>query len=234
MEKVIKVPDSWEEVSIGQFQEIYSISEDNKNKALEIVSILINEDVEEIRKYDVTSLTSVLKAVSWANDIPKGDDFKRVIEIDGIEYGFINKLSDLSVGEWIDLEGYLEDSILNLHKIAAILYRPIIVTLSDTKRIIEDYDTTTADARADLFKDKMNVGDMYGAMVFFCLIEKNCIKTIQDYFLEEIIRMKLKQKQKQIEKLGWLKRLKQKSGLGTLMFTVWLRETSRKLRGYSN
>jgi hypothetical protein len=46
--------------------------------------------------------------------------------------------------------------------------------------------------------------------------------------------MKLKEKQKQIEKLGWLKRLRQKSGLGTLMFTVWLRETSRKLRGYSN
>lgn len=234
MNKVIKVPDSWNDVSIGQFQEIYSIDDSNKNKALEIVSILINEDVEEIRKYDVASLQAVIQAIEWANKIPEGSAFKKVIEIDGEKYGFINKLSDLTVGEWIDLEGYLEDTIVNLHRIAGLLYRPIILELSENNRIIEDYDTRTAEHRSELFKEKMNVGDMYGCMVFFCLIEKNCSKTIQDYFLMEIIKTKLRMSLKASEKLGWLKKLKVRSGLGTLMFTVWLKETSQRLRGYSN
>ena len=233
-QKTITVPDSWEEVSIAKFQEINQIDDNNKNKALEIISILIDQDIEDIRKYSLSSLNAILEAINWANKLPSGKAFRQVIEIECIEYGFVNKLSDLTLGEWVDLESYLEDSINNLHKIAAIFYRPIIVEYSETQRLVEDYDTVTADVRAEIFKYKMNVGDMYGAMVFFCLIEKECIVTIQDYFLQEIIRMKLKSKVNQNEKLGWLKRLKLRSGLGTLTLMSWLKGTSQRLRASLN
>lgn len=232
-QKTITVPDSWADVSIGQFQEISAIDSESKNRALEIVSILIDQDIEDIRKYDLKSLNAILKAISWANDLPKEETWKNVIEIDGEEYGFINKLSDLTLGEWIDLEGYIEKPIENLHKIAGLFYRPIVHKYRNSI-LTEPYDTVSSEARADLFKEKMNVADMYGAMVFFCLIEKNCIKTIQDYFLIQTIMVKLSKKTNQRKKLGWLTKLKLKSGLGTLTLMSWLKATSRKWRASLN
>ena len=61
--KTINVPDSWNEVTIEEFQEINSIDNDNKNKSLEIISILTDRDVEEIRTYDMQSLNRIVEAL---------------------------------------------------------------------------------------------------------------------------------------------------------------------------
>lgn len=231
-QKTITVPDSWADVSIGQFQEINSL-ENDKNKPLEIISILIDQDIEDLRRYDLKSLNSILKAISWSNELPKEETWKKVIEIDGEEYAFINKLSDLSLGEWIDLETYIDKPIDNLHKIAGLFYRPVLHKYKDSY-ITEEYDTVTSEIRAELFKEKMNIGDMYGAMVFFWHIEKECIKTIQDYFLIQTMKMNQSKKTKVNEKQGWLKRLKLKSGAGTHTFTSWLKGTSQKWKASLN
>lgn len=233
MNKVIKVPDSWAEVSIGQFQEIHSIDKDNKNKALEIISILVNEDIEDIRSYDIKSISSISHHLSWVEKLPNENKQKDTISIDGIDYGLI-KFSDMTGGEWIDMEGYLEDSITNLHKIVALFYRPILTILNDGSLILEDYDTKTASARAELFKEKLNVEDVYGVIVFFCNIANRSIATIQVYFLEETIKMKIQSSQKVKGNKELQKKQKQRSGIGMLSFIAWLKGTSPKSNRYSN
>ena len=207
--KTIKTPDSWNEVTISQFQEINTIDNNNTSKSLEIVSVLINEDVEDIRTYDVASLNRILSALSWCEQLPNDKDFIEQITIDNIEYNLV-KLSSLSVGEWIDLEGYLSDPIPNLHNIAGLLYR-------DT---YEPYDTDTSAIRAELFKYKVSVCDVYGMVVFFCNIERLSMETIKDYFKAEIQRMTIQTKTQQTKKLGWLKRLRLRSGAGTTTYTA--------------
>ena len=204
MKKII-TPDSWDEVTISQFQEISSIDLDNKSRSLEIISILINEDIEEIRKYDMQSLNRVVTALSWCDQLPNDKDFNNTINIEGTEYKMV-KMSSFSVGEWIDIESYFEDSIANLHKILAIFYREDSLP----------YDTETAEQRAELFKEHVNVGQVYGSVVFFCHIAKNCMLTIKGYFQMEIMKMNLekKMKTKVSAKKGWLSRLGIKSGRG--------------------
>lgn len=186
MQKTITTPDSWSEVNISQFQEL-SVTED----IFEKIAILTDEDPEELKLMDVASFGRLTAALAWVHVLPNEDARKDVIVIDEIEYGFIDKLSSLSLGEWIDIENYLKDPIKNLHKLMAIFYRPLLTTLKDGTRITEDYDITQASNNANTFLTKMNVSDCYGSLVFFSLIANDCLKTIQAYFQVEILKNQL-------------------------------------------
>lgn len=196
MIKTITTPDSWNEVNISQFQEL-SVTED----IFEKIAILTDEDPEELKLMDVASFGRLTAALSWVHILPNEDARKDVIVIDEIEYGFIDKLSSLSLGEWIDIENYLKDPIKNLHKLMAMFYRPLLTTLKDGTRITEDYDITQASNNANTFLTKMNVSDCYGSLVFFSLIANDCLKTIQAYFQVEILKnqlMKMNQKESSV------------------------------------
>jgi hypothetical protein len=185
----INLPDSWREVSIGSYQEIVALE---GATVIDIISILSDNDPEVIRMMDITSLNKIIDHLAWSNTIPDGV-YRPIIQIDGQEYGAIPRLSDLTVGEWLDLEGYLTDTNVNMHKIFAILYRPLIVAYNDKDRLIEEYNTESLNRRAELFKEKALIGDVYGYLLFFSLIVKNSTKTIQDFFQEEIKKMKSEQ-----------------------------------------
>lgn len=196
MIKTITTPDSWSEVNISQFQEL-SVTED----IFEKIAILTDEDPEELKLMDVASFGRLTAALAWVHILPNEDARKDMIVIDDIEYGFIDKLSSLSLGEWIDIENYLKDPIKNLHKLMAIFYRPLLTTLKDGTRITEDYDVTQARNNANTFLTKMNVSDCYGSLVFFSLIANDCLKTIQAYFQVEIMKnqlMKMNQKESSV------------------------------------
>ena len=51
---------------------------------------------------------------------------KKTFDFKGYKYGFIPNLSEMTTGEFIDLETWSKDSMKNLHRIMSILYRPII------------------------------------------------------------------------------------------------------------
>lgn len=196
MIKTITTPDSWSEVNISQFQEL-SVTED----IFEKIAILTDEDPEELKLMDVASFGRLTAALAWVHILPNEDARKDMIVIDDIEYGFIDKLSSLSLGEWIDIENYLKDPIKNLHKLMAIFYRPLLTTLKDGTRITDDYDITQASNNANTFLTKMNVSDCYGSLVFFSLIANDCLKTIQAYFQVEILKnqlMKMNQKESSV------------------------------------
>lgn len=207
--KTITVPDSWNEVTVSQFQEINSIPLESKSRALEIISILINEDIEEIRKYDMQSLNRIVAALGWCDELPNDKEFDQTLTINDITYNMV-KMSSFSVGEWMDLEQYFEDPINNLHNILGVFYRD-----NDLP-----YDTTTSEQRANIFREHVNVGQVYGTVVFFCNIERSCIQTIKVYFQMEMMKLEMSQKPKP-KKRSWLPRLRRsKSGDGTPTYTA--------------
>jgi len=139
--------------------------------------------------------------MSWLNSLPTIEDFKKVIEIDGEKYGFINRLSILNLGNWVDIEHYLINPVKNLHKLMSIFYRPIIID-----DIIEPYDSVSAINRSELFREKMNIQECYGALLFFSNIEKESLKSIQGYLLKEILKARrMSSKVKLRNWLGWKK-----------------------------
>lgn len=221
---VIKTPDNWGQVSIAQFQEMSATT-----NPVEVAAILCDEDTEVLKKLDVSSMAKIEAALEWTSILPNEANFKNIIEVEGEKYGFVNRLTDLTVGEWVDLEFYTQDTVKNMHKIMAILYRPLITAFTDTQRIVEPYDSATGQIRAELFLDNVSVGDVYGALVFFSLIVKESTVTMQDYLeslnpkgWKELMRLNRK------ERFALLMRRHRKSGHGSDIFTRSQKEILRK------
>jgi hypothetical protein len=232
----IKLPDSWNDVTINQFIELSQL-ENNSNHSLMVASILSDTDSEEIKKYDTDSFNRIINHLAWTNQLPTESNWKPILEIDGDKYGFINKLSQLTLGEWVDVEHYLEDYNNNVHKVLAIFYRPLITAINDNYRLIDEYDSNSMEIRAELFKEKVNIGDVYGSMVFFSIIAKMSIANLNHYFLikTEILNQtklsggNLSRIKRRELKRKLMKEPIKKRGLGTLLFTDWQREMLQKL-----
>jgi hypothetical protein len=223
------LPLSWEEVTISQLQEINNIDRENDFYDAELIAILSDQDPELIKRLDVPTYAKAVGAVVWTTKLPGEANYKPIIHIDGKEFGLV-KLSTLSVGEWYSLENWLENFSDNMHKILALLYRPLVTALNDDTRILEPYDANTAEARSELFRAKGKVGEMYGALAFFLLTEKICIKTIQEYLAIQavILNLKIPNFLKKRLMKSKLKKWQNGNGHGIPFFTTLLKATLRK------
>jgi hypothetical protein len=111
-----------------------------------------------------------------------------------------------------------------------LLYRPLVTALNDDYRILEPYDANTAEARAELFRAKGKVGELYGALAFFLLTERICIKTIQEYLAIQAVMMNLPIPNLLKRSLlkSKLKKWRNGSGHGIPFFTTLLKGTLQK------
>lgn len=226
MDKII-VPDNWDEITIAQFQELSQVDLNDKDSVLNIISILIDKDPEEIRLYDEITFNDIASKVEWTSAMPDKANFKQVINIDGQNYGLV-KFASLSVGEWIDLDEYLKAPIENIHKIFSIIYREVIGGTAE-QLILAPYEVEGAHIRAELFKEKMYIDNCYGALVFFSSIVEESTKTIQVYFHLLMKMRKIWKKQSRTRMKKWLMKEAIKSGLGMISFTNLQKEISQEL-----
>jgi len=87
-------------------------------------------------------------------------------ELNGIEYGFIPSLEDMSFGEYIDLDTFIGETE-NLHRAMNVLYRPIELKQGN-RYFIKDYDPDTNEVAKDFPLDAV-----LGAIVFFYRLGKD-------------------------------------------------------------
>lgn len=179
----ITLPENWSEITLDKFCELQTICQgpDKIEGIVQAAALLSDTDPDEIKKISTAELNKLSQALQWIGDLPLEANFKHVIEIDGEEYSLIPKLHELTVGEWIDLETYCEDLMKNLHYVMAILYRPLQCALNDKDRWIADYDAKDMQARAELFKTKMCIDDVWGAVFFFLIIGKKYTEHFQAF-----------------------------------------------------
>jgi len=155
-------------ITVEQFMRlqliVYTYKDDENKLNGELVKYLYGT-LDVPKKEADQTLFNVLNII---NDKP---DFIQRFEFNGVEYGFIPKLDDISVGEFIDLDQYIKEG-KQLHKIAAILYRPV------TKRNglnydIEKYEGTSK--YADIMM-KVDYKVVVGALVFFWNLGNSLLK----------------------------------------------------------
>jgi hypothetical protein len=169
-------------ITVEQFMRLQlivdSYKEDDNKLNAELVRYLYgNLDVPK-KEADQT----LLDVLDILNDKP---DFIQRFVYNDIEYGFIPKLDDISVGEFIDLDEYIKDG-KQLHKIAAILYRP--VTKRNGKLYdIEKYEGTSKYADTMM---KVDYRVVLGALVFFWNLGNSLLKSSVTYTQKVIKQMK--------------------------------------------
>lgn len=110
-------------LTIGQYADMSNYKGESKfGKLVHTVSALTGKDKKEIRMWDVDSLVTI--ANKYAEIADHKNEFHSILEWDGQLYGYAH-MKQATIGEYMDLEKLAGDLENNLHKVAAILFRPI-------------------------------------------------------------------------------------------------------------
>ena len=125
MKLVIDVPDSLREISLHQYQKFTKLNvPENQGstfllqKQIEIFCNVNLRDLATIKYRDIETITNHLNDIFDNSNTDLVERFK----LGGVEYGFIPKLEDITLGEYIDLDNYLGDWD-KMHKAMSVLYR---------------------------------------------------------------------------------------------------------------
>ena len=150
----LTIPDNWSDITIGTYQKYVEIQQgkgSEKNKIIKSLALLCNTSPFVVKKMAYKDLLEIMAIIKNMIDTePNKEQFRKVFEFNGEEYGFCPNLSNISTGEYIDLESYCKEPIENLHTIMSILYRKITFKRNE-RYAIEDYNPD--EFKEELFKD---------------------------------------------------------------------------------
>ena len=201
--KEYKLISKWSDVSLENWLELVGTKTDSKTKEAEqviaAVSNIPKQLVKELELSDVAFIMSKVSELQAAGD----DSLKRIIEIEGKEYGFHPDLSSITLGEYADIEMFIKNDMeKNLPELMAVLYRPIVEKKNDIYTI-EAYDGNIS-IRAEEMK-KMSAEQVESALVFFWHLGKVFAQILQLFLTERLKGMNQLLRQN----------LSQKNGLGS-------------------
>jgi len=141
--------------------------------------LLTGVDRETLDRFRLSDLESVYDKLLY---LSKQDNrLIKFVTIEGVKYGFHPNLSNITTGEFADLDTFCKDLNKNLHYVMAVLYRPVTVDKSG-KYDIEAYKGT--EERAELFKKRLPANVVNGAMVFFWTLGKDYLTDMLRYSSE--------------------------------------------------
>ena len=187
--KEFKLINSWEDVTLEKWLQLIDFEKGTKTEiATETIAALSNipkQLVKELALSDVAVIMSRIAELQQEQDTK----LKRIIEIDGVEYGFHPDLSSITLGEYADLETFLKNGMeKNLPEIMAVLYRPIKEKKNDIY-IIDAYDGNIRLRNEEM--KKMSAQQVQGALVFFYTLGKELSEILPLYLMEQMREMKM-------------------------------------------
>ena len=121
MEIKLNIPDY---LSVKQWKEFTSLEHlSDSEKMIYLISLLSDKPESEIREWTPGALQQVYaKVLDILSDVDPM--FYPIFELDGQLYGY-SSMSNMTLGEYVDLERLAKQPQENLEEIMAILYRPI-------------------------------------------------------------------------------------------------------------
>ena len=182
MEAEILVPTELNEIplkSYQQFMDSYEKSNDEEflcQKMVQIFCGLRLREVFQVKWSDVKEITIHLSEM-----FKNKPSFQHKFTLQGVEFGFITDLENMSFGEYIDLTQNL-DKVENWHKAMAVMYRPI------TKKDKDKYDIQKYVGTAN-YSEVMKyapLGVALGAQVFFCNLTNSLLQALNTYLEKEM------------------------------------------------
>tara|TARA_R110002167_G_scaffold109315_2_gene278679 strand:- start:4565 stop:5239 length:675 start_codon:yes stop_codon:yes gene_type:complete len=191
-EKDYYIPQKWSEVTLGSYQRFMELAKDETDEhtqALNTISALTGAPQGLLEKCKKEDIDEVLKCVAGLLTHKVNTTLNTHITIDGVEYGFHPKLKDLTMAEFVDLDNNLKEPWENMHRVMAILYRPI-TNKKKNKYDIEEYDSTKCMQNAEKFKDALSIATVNGASGFFLIIAEEYQVVLQSYLNKQQKKMK--------------------------------------------
>jgi hypothetical protein len=194
------VPESLNEITLGQYQKFYKLITNNPDSEFvrqKTVSIFCNVEMKDVRQMLLSSIDEVYNGlIELFNGSP---ELISRFTINNIEFGLIPNFDDMSAGEFADLDDYNSD-VEQWHKCMAVLYRPVtnkldklyeiepyikkrnkflmfFYNLFNSEKVIQPYKGT--EQYAEMMKDTP-VAIVLAVQVFFYNLSKELLSVTMD------------------------------------------------------
>tara|TARA_R110002153_G_scaffold15420_1_gene55044 strand:+ start:183 stop:782 length:600 start_codon:yes stop_codon:yes gene_type:complete len=180
---------SWSDVNLSTWLKLIDFETGTKTEeATETIAALSDipkQLVKELALSDVAAIMSKIGELQAKQDT----ELKRIIEVNGVEYGFHPDLDSITLGEYADIETFIKNGIdANLPELMAILYRPIKEKKNDIY-IIDAYDGDIT-MRTEEMK-LMSAEQVQASLFFFYNFAKELSMIMPSYLMDKQKEMKM-------------------------------------------
>lgn len=186
----LKFPLRFAEISLAQFVAFHAAKTD-----VQRVMAICDATYEEANRITPQSLRVIVDKFRELLEIPTAVQCRR-FKVNGTEYGFIPDLTEMSMGEWVDLSAHAgqiwqdgkEPNYTALPAFLSILYRPITERIADRYRLAP-YTGKELEEHAKAI-NSLTMDRVQGALLFFSTIRKKLyvasLRYLEDRMMEAI------------------------------------------------
>ena len=180
-----KLISSWSDVNLETWLKLIEFETGSKTQEAEgTIAALSDMSKQLINQLSLKDVAVIMEKIA---DFQAGQDssLKKIIEIEGVEYGFHPNLDDITLGEYADLETFIKNGIeQHLPEVMAVLYRKVTEKTDSGVYTIEKYggDLTI---RAEQMK-KMSAEQVQSALVFFYNFVSVLSVTLESYLTKKL------------------------------------------------
>jgi len=173
----LQIPTNINDITIAEYLKFIEVNKEDADEEFLIhktISIFCDIPMKDVLNIDAKEAQDI--ALEIYAVLNQKAEFVDRFELNGIKYGFIPNLEDLSLGEYIDLETYLKDQ-KNLHKVASVMYRPIIKEYKD----LYDIENYSASLKSQNDMKQAPIGVISQGVVFFYNIVNELLRDFPHY-----------------------------------------------------
>jgi len=174
--------DSWSDVTLETWIKLIDSETGSKTEQAEetiaALSDIPKKLVKELALRDVAIIMDKVSELQSKQDTV----LKKVFEIDGVEYAMHPDLSEITLGEYADIETFIKEGIeKNMPELMAVLFRPI-TEKNGSAYTIAAYDGNIT-IRAEEMK-KMSAEQVQSSLFFFSNFVKELSEILPSYLME--------------------------------------------------
>ena len=174
----ISVPENIADITLDQyfkFEALRAREESLTEQGMieRVISLFTGMKKQDVKKLVYTDYEGLMAQIIAACE--QSVEFENRFTLDGVEYGFIPNLDEITTAEYVDLST-IGMSLKDMHKIMAILFRRVTHEDSFGNYEIMPY---SHNKENDEIMRRCPMNIVNGALVFFCSLSKQLKKAIQ-------------------------------------------------------
>ena len=178
MQLEVSIPSTLKEVKLKDYQDFLLIENPSNDDLLKCILNINTKELGKIKDKDIDYLINHINKL-----FDQEHKFIPTFNLNGVSYGFIPNLDEITYGENKDVTSYINEWG-NMHKAMAVLFRPL-KQKQGHKYLIEEYEGSHK--YSEVMK-QMPLSVVLGAMVFFYNLTNELLNYIPNYLEKEVVK----------------------------------------------
>ncbi len=191
MKITVNIPEKLSDITLEQYQRFLKVAEaedvDDVFLMQKMIQIFCGVKLTDVFYFKIQDVRNVINEINQV--LLEEPKFQQRFSFEGVDYGFIPNLDDISFGEYIDLDENMT-SWDSMHKAMSVLYRPIEMEKGE-RYTIKKYDGV--DNEETMKKTPVDIA--LGASVFFYNLRRELQRAILKFSSDQMEELTSQQRE---------------------------------------